>query len=322
MIEDESFRHWVFKTDASAQAYWEDWIGRHPEHLEEVEIASEIIRGIQFSRKKLSPVEVESAWQDLQYKMRGQKGYGNYRLWAASLAGLAMLTAAVWLWLASPPGEIVYETPFGKTGSWLLPDGSKLTLNAHSKAIFKMRQQPQTMRVVSIEGEAYFEVVHLEEKQVVPFLVKTPDLTIKVLGTEFNVSTRRGRTQVVLDAGKVQLQLPTDSKGTTMNPGELVEYASLKNEIRKENVDTEIFTSWRRHLLKFDDTPLDEVALIIEDNYGVEVTFEDPNLRIIRVTGEISDENLETLLVALSKLFDLNIEHSKNTVRFRKVNKP
>ena len=322
LIEDKSFQQWVLKSDSSAQAYWEEWIAQHPEYRDEVEIASEIIRGIRFSRKALLPAEIDSAWQDLQQKMSSQNPGRNIRLWAASIAGLIIFAATFWLWFALQPKEIAYETPFGKTGFWQLPDGSKLTLNAHSKVAYKMHGQPYPVREITLTGEAYFEVAHLGDNKAIPFVVKTPDLTIKVLGTEFNVSTRRGRTRVVLDAGRVQLQLPTKTTTTTMNPGELIEYAPLENEIRKEQVDTEIFTSWRRNLLKFDDTPLEKVALLIEDNYGVEVIFEDPNLRLNRVTGEISDKNIETLLLALSRLFDLDIEHSGNTVHFKTIDKP
>ena len=321
LIEDKSFQQWVVKSDKSAQAYWEEWISLHPEHRDEVEIAAEIIQGIKFSHKRLSPSEIDDAWQDLHYKIHGKKSFGNTWLRVASLAGLMVISTALWLWLNTEPKKLVYETPFGKTASWQLPDGSKLTLNAHSKVTYRTTKEPYPVREVSLVGEAYFEVVHLGENTAIPFLVKTPDLTVKVLGTEFNVSTRQGLTRVVLDAGNVQLQLPTEAV-TAMSPGELVEYTPLENEIRKERVDTEIFTSWRRHLLKFDDTPLGKVALLIEDNYGVEVTFEDPSLRLMRVTGEISDKNIETLLLALSKLFDLDVEHSKKAVHFKKMDKP
>ncbi len=321
LIEDKSFQAWTIKSNTSDQAYWEEWISLHPEYREQVDIAAEIIRGIKFSRKRLSPAEINEAWQDLRHKIGEPKRFRNTWLSAASLAGLAIITTALWLWLSPKADEVVYQTPFGKTASWQLPDGSKLTLNAHSKVTYKVSDQPYPIREVSLDGEAYFEVVHLGENEAIPFLVKTPDLTIKVLGTEFNVSTRQGLTRVVLDAGNVQLQLPTEAV-TAMSPGELVEYTPLDNEIRKERVDTEVFTSWRKHLLKFDDTPLGKVALIIEDNYGVDVTFEDPSLRLIRVTGEISDKNLETLLLALSKLFDLDVEHSRHAVHFKKMTKP
>ena len=322
LIEDESFRQWVLKSNLPARNYWEDWIAQHPEHREDVEIAAEIIRGIRFSCKDLSEPEIDSAWKGLQHKTGLYNSRGNSWLLAASLAGLVIVALAAWFLLAEPPKEVVYNTPFGKTGSWQLPDGSTLTLNANSTVTYRMREEPEPVREILLDGEAYFEVVHLKRESIVPFVVKTPDLAIRVLGTEFNVNTRRGRTRVVLDAGKVQLQLPVETTAMTMKPGELVEYVSRENEIRKENVDTEIFTSWRKNLMKFDDTPLSKVALLIEDNYGVNVTFEAPDLKEIRVTGEVSDENLETLLLALSKLFGLDVEHANNVVHLKRQHKP
>ena len=223
-----------------------------------------------------------------------------------SLGGLGW-----WTWQINQRTP-TYTTSYGEMQENVLPDGSRVTLNAHSRLTYQAQTHPP-VREVYLEGEAFFSVVHQGENQPVPFVVRTRDLTVQVLGTKFNVNTRRGRTQVVLDDGRVKLKLPTDET-TDMLPGELAEYQARDLQVRKETVDTKLFTVWRDHKLRFDDTPLTEVALRLEENYGVTVTFDDPQLGSKRVTGEISARELDTILVALSKLFAISIQRSDSTI--------
>lgn len=114
---------------------------------------------------------------------------------------------------------------------FVLPDHSRVTLNANSRVTYYEETHPQPVREVFLEGEAFFSVVHQERASPVPFIVRTPDLTVQVLGTEFNVNTRRGRTQVVLDDGQIELQLPSEQKAA-MKPGDLVEYEAQSTIVR------------------------------------------------------------------------------------------
>ncbi len=79
-------------------------------------------------------------------------------------------------------------------------------------------------------------------------------------------------------------------------------------------MDTELFIAWRNRQLKFDDTPLAEVALVLEENYGVDIRFDATALRTKRVTGEISAREIDTILNALSKLFTISIRRSGDTI--------
>ena len=275
-----------------------------------------MIRGIPFAPQQLSDSEVEQSWRQVQQRLPSPAVSRPFfqRGWFRAAAAVAILligTLLWWQWVDQPPHSD-YVTAYGETREYVLPDGSEVTLNAHSHLTYQATTHPPR-REVYLEGEAFFSVVHQTDQLPIPFVVHTPDLAVRVLGTEFNVNTRRGRTQVVLDDGSVTLQLPTNQTAL-MQPGELAEYQADQTQVRKETVNTQLFTVWRDRKLKFDDTPLSEVALLLEENYGVTVTFADPQLRKKRVTGEISARKLDIILRALSKLFNLSIRRSENIV--------
>ncbi len=326
LLRDETFFRWVHRTDPVAIDYWEDWLGQHPEHGDTVAAAAHQVQGIPFAARQLSEAQVHEAWLNLQTRLPDARVRPlsaklpiNRQIRtrvAAAVAFIVLAGTLAWWSTQSEAKQVVYTTAYGETQTVYLPDGSEVTLNANSQLTYRAEANTLPQREVWIVGEAFFKVVHLDEPTPVPFLVHTPDLRVHVLGTEFNVNTRRGRTQVVLNAGRVELQLPTEEK-TAMLPGELAEYAGQATQVHKETVDTELFTAWRDRRLKFDDTPLSEVALMLEENYGVRVVFDDPSLRLKRVTGEISARKIDTILKALSTLFSITIERSGDTVHLQ-----
>jgi ferric-dicitrate binding protein FerR (iron transport regulator) len=325
LLHDESFFRWVHRTDPEAVDRWEAWLAQHPEHRTTVADAARMVRGIPFAPRHLSENAVHQAWLELQTRLPQSKGRQHTlakrpmgrRNWlrvavAAALVGLVGTLA----WWNARLGEkpVVYATAYGETRTVVLPDGSEVMLNANSRVRYQAPTGRRPRREVWLEGEAFFKIVPLEQPTSVPFVVYTPDLRVQVRGTQFNVNTRRGRTQVVLNEGSVALQLPSDEV-TALRPGELAEFAAPEARLHKATVDTERFTAWRDRRLTFDDTPLSEVALTLEENYGVRVVFDDPALRAKRVTGEISAQKIDTILKALSTLFSIAVERSGNTVR-------
>ena len=94
--------------------------------------------------------------------------------------------------------------PFGKKSQLILADGTKVWLNAGSRMAFPNKFS-EKKREVFLEGEAYFEVAHNAK---VPFYVNTNDISIKVLGTKFNISAYKTdkKTEAVLLEGKVAVR--------------------------------------------------------------------------------------------------------------------
>jgi len=252
------------------------------------------------------------------------------RRWMAVAAVLALLVVAGGYWLLPNfwQPRLHYATGYGQQRRLVLPDGSRVVLNANSTLETSATWGPKTGREVWLRGEAYFSVAHKAAPSVqniatapapLKFVVHTGSLDVSVLGTKFNVNSRDGSTQVVLDEGKVQLTA-AGQPAHLMKPGELVEFAPTRAAYTTRNVNTTHYTAWQAHRYVFDDTPLPEIARLLKNNYGYQVIVQDKALLSKKLTGEINTRNPDVLLYALSRSFNIRIEKQGKTLRFYTAN--
>ena len=236
--------------------------------------------------------------------------------WAAAAACIALLLLVVF-YQTNFGNTITYETAYGETKTIELQDGSVVTLNANSQISFAKNWNADKPRQVWLEGEAYFSVTHKQNDQ--QFLVHTQNLDVEVLGTEFNVNNRRGETQVMLNSGKVKLDIHAakdSEKELTMLPGELVTF-SEKKQVEKKVVNPEIYSAWVSDVLIFEDVPMYTIKKIVEDNFGMEVIIEDPAINDLRFNAKVPAKDLEVLLTLLEKTFNLTIEKDPGKIMIK-----
>ncbi|MBY5958773.1 FecR domain-containing protein [Membranicola marinus] len=191
-------------------------------------------------------------------------------------AAIALLIAAgtVW-WFTSNSGQVHYHTDFGERQMIELPDGSQVTLNANSELTWSTNWKRTGIRSVTLDGEAFFEVAKYKAQK---FEVNTGDVVVKVLGTSFNVSNRRGDTKVYLEEGKVQLALPGVEE-LAMVPGDKIEYESISQKIEKTEMETlRSAAAWKTGVISFQEQPLNRIIPELSDIYGVELICVDSAL--------------------------------------------
>ena len=119
----------------------------------------------------------------------------------------------------------IYSTNFGQIQRLVLPDGSKVVLNANSTLRVPRFGFGETTREVYMTGEADFSITHTANHQ--KFIVHTAkNFDVEVLGTEFNVYARPRRSRVVLNKGKVKLHYlkGSETDQIVMHPGDLVTF--------------------------------------------------------------------------------------------------
>ena len=236
---------------------------------------------------------------------------------AAAVAFL-LLAATTWL-LIQGVNPTTYQTAYGETQVVTLPDGSVATLNAHSR--LTLSNDFETRREVWLEGEAFFEVEKArdEAQKSIKFVVHTDRLRVEVLGTSFNVQDWDEKTQVVLTSGKVQLTSATH-EAVTMEPGELAEVTETSQTIRKKVVDTDRYSAWTNNRLRCDDTPLAEIATVIERRFGKRVVFQQTELRKVAVTGTMPLHSLLLLTEVLEASLPITILVNEETLIIRERN--
>lgn len=153
---------------------------------------------------------------------------------------------------------ITYQTlyvPAGQRAELILPDSTRVWLNAHSKLIYPV-SFGKGNRQVELNGEAYFNVVH-NEKQ--PFIVKTRQMDIQVLGTEFNVTSYSSDFEVSLLRGCIELSSPNLSSTYRMKEKEHIKLKN--NKLIINNITDYDYFRWKEGLICFNN---ESVATIIE----------------------------------------------------------
>lgn len=163
------------------------------------------------------------------------------------------------------------ETPRGGQYQVLLPDGSKVYLNAASSLKYPVNFSSLKERRVELRGEAYFEVVHNPS---LPFKVNTGRQIVEVLGTHFNISsyTDEPAIKTTLVSGSVKI---TDGAETALlKPGQQAIVAAKGPITVNNGVDLEEVTSWKNGMFQFNQADLKAVMRQISRWYDVDVTFE------------------------------------------------
>jgi ferric-dicitrate binding protein FerR (iron transport regulator) len=235
---------------------------------------------------------------------------------AASITVVLLLAG---FWYFNPQNEIItYQTDFGETRDITLPDGSLVTLNAHSILQFNAEDFKKSTRDVWMQGEAFFEIKKFKtpDGKATKFFVHTDDLDIEVLGTQFNVNTRRTSTKVVLSEGKVRLNMThsLDVAPVTMAPGEMVTFTLAQNAISKENVNVDVHTAWKQQVVIFKDTSLQEIIELLEDTYGLQIQLKNKDAVNRRYNGAFEDPKPDKILLFVTQAFGLEMERYNDLI--------
>ncbi len=203
------------------------------------------------------------------------------------------------------------RTDYGERLTVTLPDQSSVVLNGNSKLRYNENWSETSDREVWIEGEGFFAVQHTKSHQ--KFLVHTGDgLDVEVLGTKFNVKSREHSSEVLLTEGKVKLNVAAaiNQNPVYLEPGEL---ATVKeNKLSKRVVEDKQYTSWVRSKLYFNEMTLEELAIILHDTYGLNVTFENEQLKSRQLSGEISSATIDDILYAIAETFNIQVTRKAN----------
>lgn len=231
----------------------------------------------------------------------------------------------------APLANYEITVPAGSKTKLKLPDGSEVWLNSQSKLSYASNYN-QTAREVKLEGEGYFKVAHNTER---PFLVHTSKISIRALGTEFNVKcySDEGLIETTLVKGSVKIEqnaaktssnanavilkpneklifvkqtgkLYSDSLQISLKAGMQPGVTAAKEEVREEKIivnaiDVKPLIAWKEDKLVFSGEKFEEIKPRLERWYGVSIQIQDNNILSYRFKGSFEKETLEQALAAL-----------------------
>jgi len=203
------------------------------------------------------------------------------------------------------------NAPEGARVEFFLPDSSSGWLNSGSKLKYPARFSRN--RKVELEGEAWFNVKHLDESE---FVVGVTDMDIKVLGTKFNVSAYADDsfTDVTLNEGKVEITGKAASFNASLLPNEKISFNRTERTLKQSKVDANRYSAWKEGYLIIEDEPLGQIVGRMERWYNVEITIEDDLLKNYRFKATFIDEPIEEVLRLMAKTTPIKYQIEKRVV--------
>lgn len=184
-------------------------------------------------------------------------------------------------------GELVYDnhatagkargyntltTPPGGQFRLLLPDGSRVWLNAASSITYPAAFGKEGRRVV-ITGEAYLEVAKQPKS---PFTVVVNGTEITVLGTRFNVNAYRDEAATCITLLEGVVKVTRDSHSSVLRPGQQLQLWPNGGLKLLDNADTDAAAAWKDGLFSFDDADITGVMRQVKRWYDAEIVYEGP----------------------------------------------
>ncbi len=231
---------------------------------------------------------------------------------------LFMQYAATVLVLLSLSLVYLYQTTpgFGKYAEYkslqtknqiVLADGTEVFLNKESKIVYP-KYFNSKVRNVEMEGEAYFQVKPDPTK---PFIIKSGNAIIEVLGTSFNVKNEMdGTTIVSVNSGKVSLKNQKTQEIVYLTKGEKGIIQKRKvSESKNEELN---FNSWKTNVLTFKDTPIAKVFSDLENYYGVKITNRSAKLDTLTYTNSFSNAPINKVIDELELVLKVHITKKGN----------
>lgn len=236
---------------------------------------------------------------------------------AAVAIGIILLFGSRLIFVSDTPGHggrhvmnmQIVKTASGEVSWQVLADGTRIWLNGQSSIEFPATFSGDSIREVFLNGEAFFEVAHNKEK---PFIVHTSSISIKVLGTSFNVKaySNEKTIETTLLKGKVRIEPQPDRRGRAMTgvelkPNQRAIFNKGSNMIEIKEVNADSTASWKQKRMVFDRESLDNVITQLEKWYNIKIHVENRGELDCKLTATIENESLEEVL----RLMELSQSH-------------
>jgi len=303
-----------------------EWSHHNKENKQLIDMLKKNWESIEPEEGKIR-VDTDQAWTNLRNRLENDgllsdqvEGRGRKILLpqmmriAAAAVVLVGLTIISYLVLKPDSGSVrlAASTTDNQEFGILLPDGSEVDLNTHSK--FEYSFEESGIRYVKLTGEAWFNVSSDPEH---PFIVEAGSGVIRVTGTSFSVRTNpdKDRIEVYVASGSVHFQKARqEDQVLSLEPGTMG--VLDQNSLKEEKTINKNYLSWKTRKLAFQQTRLEEVAEVLNRTYGKNIRFDNDTLEDCRFTGTFDQEPVDSVMKVIQIAFNLDMDQDKNTFTF------
>ena len=326
-VLDEAAAEWLFKREEGFKPdrtkAFVDWCNRDPRHAEavaRVELTLALLDQMPSVREPLT-ARLASPRPSSQKALPPSRRPRILRFprlaWAAGVAAALVLGVVTWrtMVVREPIGGH-YVTDSAAQRSMVLPDGSLMDLNVGSDAVVRFTAGER--RVLLNQGEALFEVAHDARR---PFIVNAGSLTVRAVGTAFNVRLASEEVGVLVVEGKVKLERDSPRSTSAISVSspllaageraELARDAEVDSAFRIEKLDDEsirALLTWENPLTDFVDVPLRDVVARFNRRNETQLIVENADLGDRKIGGLIDLNQVDAFARLLEQDGDIVAE--------------
>lgn len=285
------------------------------EHLEEKEVASlDYWNHIENRTTTETDLVLQRVNQRIGHTtVQTGKKIPIYKKWsriAAIVLPLALISGG-YLFYQTKSSMIEVHLAYGEQKHLFLPDSSEVWINAGSTLRYPKKFKNNQRKVI-LNGEAYFSV---KKDPLKPFLVNTDKLTIRVLGTAFNVKAYKDENKILTTLTKGKIEVRTKKETLVLNPNEQLSFNKQTKKIKVVEVPSNETTAWLNNQLIFNNATLTEIFQTLERKFNIKIksTFSLSNkLYTIKF---LYGEELEEILELLQEIVGFSYELTDNEVK-------
>lgn len=307
-----------------------EWVNRNQEnrsHFEKLKsiwmLSSAMSEDVELKTDSAYKLFVEKTNLKGNTHKRRNLNWVKYASYAAIIA-LLIISAPFIINKATRDTRLTYtelNVPRGAKSKMILPDSTIVWINADSKLIYSSSFGKKD-RNVTLLGEAYFDVRPGEKA----FIVSMTDfLTIKVLGTKFNVSNYDEDSFVKVSLLEGKVLFSNGEEHIFMHPSQTFNFNKENKSFSEVNTKAEYANQWINNRLFFDEMSFVDVAIELERLYDIEIIFDSEDLKDLIFYGDffIEANNLDEILQIMSATnkFKYKYQISHNKVYISKPSK-
>jgi len=267
----------------------------------------------------ISMVDENAAWQRFKDRIHQPKQTAlvkkikPIRWWNVAALFVVIIGAGYFGYklLNEKPTQNVVVASHQTTVTDTLPDGSIVTLNKNSELDYPSKFKGDT-RTIALKGEAFFNVTPNKKK---PFIIHVNDVTIRVVGTSFNVRSVNGVTEVIVETGVVQVI--RNNKMVELQPNEKTKVIQQDSVLAKDSVQDKLYNYYRSKQFVCDNTPLWKFVEVLNEAYDANIVIENPKLRNLLLTAPFDNESLERILDVIHETFKITVINEKDRIILR-----
>ncbi len=237
------------------------------------------------------------------------------RQWVGRAAAVVALLIAFGFMLnlfTNKTENVNIKTSESLVENYSLSDGTTVWLNKHSALSFP-KEFSENERVVQLEGEAFFQVANKLNQ---PFIVRTAESEVRVLGTAFNLRAyaHEKKISIEVEEGSVNFSDLATYQKHNLKAGDKLSFEKEKKVFSNKGAISWQDLAWKKKKLHFADTPIEEVVSYLQTNFQVNVVIESGDIETCLFNASFVDNEPESILKQLELAFsNINMKrvHSK-----------